>query len=174
MSSFVPTRVGKIGHASQIASGRLPYSEERSTGKVDVRCLIDLDVDRSPLVWPLDVGATAPPASSSGSGGAPPSLAGTKKSLGGSETHRQQCLSPRERWRNRTSSTSTLIFPSHHPLHVSHITAKPEENVCRYLTKSIHAGGHALQITRYTCILDVTLDPPNAWIIYPNYEIHFY
>jgi hypothetical protein len=31
---------------------------------------------------------------------------------------------------------------------------------------SIHAGGHALQITRYTCILDVTLDPPNAWIIY--------
>jgi hypothetical protein len=38
-----------------------------------------------------------------------------------------------------------LIFPSHHPLHVSHITAKPEENVCRYLTKSIHAGGHALQ-----------------------------
>jgi hypothetical protein len=46
--------------------------------------------------------------------------------------------------------------------------------VCRYLTKSIHAGGHALQIARYTCILDVTLDPPNAWIIYPNYEIHFY
>jgi hypothetical protein len=23
--------------------------------------------------------------------------------------------------------------------------AKLEENVCRYLTKSIHAGGHALQ-----------------------------
>jgi hypothetical protein len=67
-----------------------------------------------------------------------------------------------------------LIFPSHHPLHVSHITAQPKKNVCRYLTKSIHAGGHALQITRYTCILDVTLDPPNAWIIYPNYEIHFY
>ena len=59
--------------------------------------------------------------------------------------HRQQCLSPRERWRSSTSSTSTLIFPSHHPLHVSHITAKPEENVCKILVKSIHAGGHALQ-----------------------------
>jgi hypothetical protein len=28
---------------------------------------------------------------------------------------------------------------------VALLTAKPEENVCRYLTKSIHAGGHALQ-----------------------------
>eukprot|EP01047_Picozoa_sp_COSAG01_P073703 COSAG01_NODE_12093_length_1802_cov_5.812096_1_plen_112_part_10 len=32
---------------------------------------------------------------------------------------------PRQRWRSSTSSTSTLIFPSHHPLHVSHITAMP-------------------------------------------------
>ena len=29
-------------------------------------------------------------------------------------------------------------------------------------------------ITRYTCILDVTLDPPKRVDYYPNYEIHFY
>ena len=79
--------------------------------------------------------------------------------------HRQQCLSPRQRWRSSTSSTSTLFFPSHHPLHVSHITAMPEKNVCRYLNKVDSRGRACVTITRYTCILDVTLDPPNAWII---------
>ena len=79
--------------------------------------------------------------------------------------HRQQCLSPRQRWRSSTSSTSTLFFPSHHPLHVSHITARPEKNVCRYLNKVDSRGRACVTITRYTCILDVTLDPPNAWII---------
>ena len=79
--------------------------------------------------------------------------------------HRQQCLSPRQRWRSSTSSTSTLIFPSHHPLHVSHITAMPEKNVCRYLNKVDSRWRACVTITRYTCILDVTLDPPNAWII---------
>ena len=74
-------------------------------------------------------------------------------------------LSPRQRWRSSTSSTSTLIFPSHHPLHVSHITAMPEKNVCRYLNKVDSRGRACVTITRYTCILDVTLDPPNAWII---------
>ena len=88
--------------------------------------------------------------------------------------HRQQCLSPRQRWRSSTSSTSTLIFPSHHPLHVSHITAMPEKNVCRYLNKVDSRWRACVTITRYTCILDVTLDPPKRVDYYPNYEIHFY
>ena len=88
--------------------------------------------------------------------------------------HRQQCLSPRQRWRSSTSSTSTLIFPSHHPLHVSHITAMPEKNVCRYLNKVDSRWRACVTITRYTCILDVTLDPPKRVDFYPNYEIHFY
>ena len=83
-------------------------------------------------------------------------------------------LSPRERWRSSTSSTSTLIFPSHHPLHVSHITAMPEKNVCRYLNKVDSRWRACVTITRYTCILDVTLDPPKRVDYYPNYEIHFY
>ena len=87
--------------------------------------------------------------------------------------HRQQCLSPRQRWRSSTSSTSTLFFPSHHPLHVSHITAMPEKNVCRYLNKVDSRGRACVTITRYTCILDVTLDPPKRVDFYPNYEIHF-
>ena len=93
--------------------------------------------------------------------------------------HRQQCLSPRQRWRSSTwrsstSSTSTLIFPSHQPLHVSHITATPEKNVCRYLNKVDSRWRACVTITRYTCILDVTLDPPKRVDYYPNYEIHFY
>ena len=72
------------------------------------------------------------------------------------------------------SSTSTLIFPSHHPLHVSHITAMPEKNVCRYLNKVDSRWRACVTITRYTCILDVTLDPPKRVDFYPNYEIHFY
>eukprot|EP01047_Picozoa_sp_COSAG01_P049337 COSAG01_NODE_4884_length_4653_cov_20.654370_3_plen_207_part_00 len=83
-------------------------------------------------------------------------------------------LSPRQRWRSSTSSTSTLIFPSHHPLHVSHITAMPEKNVRRYLNKVDSRWRACVTITRYTCILDVTLDPPKRVDYYPNYEIHFY
>ena len=94
--------------------------------------------------------------------------------LSPAKPHRQQCLSPRQRWRSSTSSTSTLIFPSHHPLHVSHITAMPEKNVCRYLNKVDSRWRACVTITRYTCILDVTLDPPKRVDYYPNYEIHFY
>ena len=78
---------------------------------------------------------------------------------------------PREvRYGSFSINIRVLAYDNYGALH----TAMPEKNVCRYLNKVDSRWRACVTITRYTCILDVTLDPPKRVDYYPNYEIHFY